>query len=416
MVAILGYSRQQIFEAVQEMYTTVADTPQAGFHFPVGDSVCHLLDYPAEQVSLLPDLARESFIGVGCPMRAGVPSDGETVLDIGSGAGADSLIAAKFAGPGGRVLSLDLTAAMTRRLKQAADQAGVTNVHVLQGSAECLPLADASVDLVISNGMLNLVPDKRRAIAEMFRVLRPGGRVQLADVVIRRPVTVDCSDDPQLWAECVVGATVEDDLLALFQEAGFENVRVVRRHDYFSHSPSSQTREIAAGFGAHSLELCMQRGERAPNRLRQWWQRVNPLRMITRIRRHGWTGAATLVLALLACYGTLLALALLAALGASITLADVPWAGPSSAIAAIVTAIVVATGMRRHQRLEPILVGSIGAGMVAWALLIDFDATVELIGFVLLGIAVAADVLLRRHVDAKLLGLKRDRVRDRGVK
>lgn len=405
MVAILGYSREQIAAAVQDMYTAVADDPHAGFHFPVGEPVSRLLDYPAERFARLPDMVRDSFIGVGCPLRAGGPRSGETVLDIGAGAGADSLMAAQQVGPDGRVLALDLTEAMTRKLRQAVAQAAAENLDVLQASAERLPLADACVDLVISNGVLNLVPDKRRAVAEMFRVLRPGGRVQIADVVIHRPVTVDCSEDPRLWAECVVGATVEDDLLALFRDAGFEDVRIVRRHDYFAHSPSAQTREIAAGFGARSVELAMRRGTQAPSRIRQWWQRFNPVRLLARIRRQGLAGVAGLVLALLACYGTLMALAVLAAFGLGVTVADVPWAGPTAAIAAGLAAVAVTAGLRRHRRFGPTVVAVTGAALVAHALLVDFNETVEFIGFVLLGIAVGWDVWLRRSRDSRLLGL-----------
>ena len=92
---------------------------------------------------------------------------------------------------------------------------------------------------ITSNGALNLLPDKRRAIKEMLRVLRPGGRLQIADVVIRRPVTVDCDDDPRLWVECVVGATVDEDMVTLFRDCGFQNIETVRVHDYFAHSPSA---------------------------------------------------------------------------------------------------------------------------------------------------------------------------------
>lgn len=405
MVAILGYSREQISSAVQDMYTAVADDPDAGYHFPVGESVGRMLDYPSAYFAQLPDATRQSFIGVGCPLRAGAPQRGDSVLDIGAGSGADSLIAARMVGPEGRVYSLDLTAAMTQRLKHAADAAGVNNIEVLRASAERLPLADASVDLVISNGMLNLVPDKRAAVAEMFRVLRPGGRVQIADVVIRRPVTVDCSEDPRLWAECVVGATVEDELVALFMGAGFEDVRIVRRHDYFAQSPSAQTREIADGFGARSIELAMRRGEQPPGRLARWKQRLDPRRWIANIRRRGLLGMTSLVLALLACYGTLAALALLAALGFGITLADVPWAGPTSAVIAIVAAIAVIAGVRRHQNVLPSLLAIPGAALVAYALLIDFNAVVELVGFMVLAIAVVSDAWLRRRHDVRLLGL-----------
>jgi SAM-dependent methyltransferase len=406
MVAILGYSREQILDAVQSMYAAVADTPGAGFHFPVGEPAGRALGYPAERLKRLPARVRESFVGVGDPFHAEAMRPGDTVLDIGAGAGGDTLIAAGLAGPEGHVVALDLTEAMTRKLKHAIDEAGTDNVSVLRASAEGLPLADESVDVITSNGVLNLVPDKRRAVAEMFRVLRPGGRVQIADVVIRRPVTVDCREDPRLWVECVVGATVDEDFLALFREAGFEDVRVLRGHDYFAHSPSRQTREIAAGFGARSIEATMRRGPRAPGRFQRWLYRLNPVRGLARLRRHGLMGAAGLVTALLACYGTLSVLALLTALGAGHLLNNIAWAGPTSAGAAAFAAVAVAAGIRRHRRFAPAVLAVAGAGLVGYALLIHFNAITELVGFVLLGAAVVWDIRLRRRAEARVLGLR----------
>ena len=164
------------------------------------------------------------------------------------------------------------------------------NVEVIQACAEHLPIANASIDTITSNGALNLIPDKRRAIREMFRVLRPGGQLQLADVVINRPVNVNCDSDPRLWVECVVGATVEDSLLAMLGDAGFENVRILRRLDYFAHSPSQQTREIATRFGAHFTELTAERAGQAPRWWHQWLRRCHPRRWLADLHRRGLLG------------------------------------------------------------------------------------------------------------------------------
>jgi TusA-related sulfurtransferase len=138
----------------------------------------------------------------------------------------------------------------------AAARAGnAGDVRLVEGNAEKVPLPDASVDVVTSNGVLNLVPDKRGAFAEIFRVLRPGGRLQIADIALGRPVSDACRSDPQLWAECVVGATLEDGYLALLEGAGFERIEVLGHLDYFSASVSSATRSIAQSFGAVSLVL-----------------------------------------------------------------------------------------------------------------------------------------------------------------
>jgi arsenite methyltransferase len=255
MVAILSNQREAILEAVREMYTQVASFPARVFHFPTGPAACRFVGYPEAVLDALPTVATESFAGVGYPFAAGVIRPGDTVLDVGSGSGTDALVASRLVGPEGRVLGLDMTPAMLGKLQRSAAAAGATNVHPLPGGAEEIPLPDASVDVVTSNGVLNLVPDKRRAVAEIFRVLRPGGRVQIADIVLGRPVSGACRDDPRLWAECVVGATPEADYLRLFRAAGFTEVEVLGRLDYFSGSPSPETREVAELFGAISLVL-----------------------------------------------------------------------------------------------------------------------------------------------------------------
>ena len=404
MVAILGYSRPQIFEAVRDMYTVVADAPDSRFHFPVGREAGLALGYPPGELELLPDPLLESFAGVGYPFSADAIRPGDTVLDIGAGAGNDSLIAAHRAGGDGHVIALDLTPAMTRKLRRAATADGAARVSVLQASAEAIPLADESVDAITSNGALNLVPDKRRAVAEMFRVLKPGGRLQIADVVISRPVTVDCDSDPRLWVECVVGATVDEDLINLFGDAGFEDIRVVRTLDYFSHSPSAQTREIAAGFGARSMEIGMQRGERAPSAAWQLLRRSNPRRLLASAWRRGVMGMMGLGLALLACYGTLAAVAILPLLGVGLALNEGLWA-TAIAIFACLTAVAVVPGLRRHHAYGPPALSILGAGVITYTMFVHYSMVVEVTGFVILASAVAWDIHLRRRMQARLLGL-----------
>lgn len=255
MVAILSNQREVIFEAVQAMYTDVASHPEKVFHFPTGRDACRFVGYPDEQLDLIPPTAVESFAGVGYPFAAGAVQPGNTVLDVGSGSGTDVLIARTWAGPSGKVIGLDMTEAMLEKLARNVSLAGATNVEWVQGNAEEIPLPDASVDVVTSNGVLNLVPDKARAVAEIFRVLRPGGRVQIADIVLGRPIDTACSADPQLWAECIVGATPEDSYLAFFHAAGFAEIETLAKLDYFSASASPETRSIATSFRACSLVL-----------------------------------------------------------------------------------------------------------------------------------------------------------------
>lgn len=404
MVAILGYSKTQILSAVQDMYTRVADSPDQPFHFPLGRELGRHLDYPDQELAQLPAAALNSFAGVGCPFHLNALRPGDVCLDIGAGAGVDSLIAARRVGEAGWVFALDLTAAMARKLKDTLRTKGFGNISVIQGSAEALPLADASVDCITSNGALNLVPDKRRAIREMYRVLRPGGRVQLADVVIRRPVTVDCDDDPRLWVECVVGATVDDEFLELLRETGFEDVSIDRRIDYFSLSPSAQTREVASSFDAHSIELGMRRGQQPPSRLRQWWARLNPVRLAAFVWRRGWLGMAGLGLAILTCYGLLAASGLLALMGVSLALNDTVWAG-AIALFATLSLISVLPGLRYHRSPWPGLYAGLGTALVLYALFLDYRFLTELAGFVLLLIGVILDVRRRRQRQNQVLGL-----------
>ncbi|MCE9682550.1 MerC family mercury resistance protein [Halomonas alkalisoli] len=406
MVALLGYSRQQIVAAVQDMYTAVAEAPASPFHFPVGGKASEQLGYPAEYTADLPPALLGSFAGVGYPFRAHAIRPGDTVLDIGAGAGNDSLIASRIVGPAGRVIALDLTAAMTRKLKQSAERCDAGNLDVVQASAEQLPLPDASIDAITSNGALNLVPDKRRAVAEMFRVLRSNGRLQLADVVIHRPVSVDCHDDPRLWVECVVGATIREDLIALFEDAGFEEVATVGSHDYFALSPSAQTREVAESFGAHSIELGMRRGERAPSLPRQWSRRLDPRRWLLRLRRRGLLGLSALGLALLSCYGTMALVGLLPLLGIGLALHEGAWAGTIAAFV-LLTLVALAGGYRYHRAIGPILLAAAGSAAVLYALFIDYRVLVELAGFLLLGGAALWDLRQRRREEARVLGLDR---------
>lgn len=255
MVAFVSLKREAIQHAVRDMYTAVARMPGRVFHFPTGEVACRLLGYPQEQIQAIPATAVESFAGVGYPFAADLIRAGDHVLDIGSGSGTDALICAKLVGNGGRVYALDMTEEMRNKLRSNVAAAGITNLEILDGEAEAIPLPDASVDMVTTNGVLNLVPDKARAIAEIFRVLKPGGRLQISDIALARGISERFRQDPQLWAECVVGAVEEERYLEMLRLAGLEGVERIGHFDYFSHSSSDKTREVARLFNAYSITI-----------------------------------------------------------------------------------------------------------------------------------------------------------------
>jgi SAM-dependent methyltransferase len=253
MVAIYSDKKEFIFRAVREMYSDVALHPGKRFHFPTGRLACLFVGYPAAQLDLLPAAAVESFAGVGYPFAAGAIGSDDIVLDIGSGSGTDTLLASTLS-PRGKVHALDMTDAMLDKLRRNAAEMGATNVLPLPGNAEEIPLTASSVDVVTSNGVLNLVPDKPRAFAEIARVLRPGGRLQISDIALDNPVSEKSRADPKLWAECVVGAVVEDTYLAMLRDAGLD-CELIGRQDYFSGRANADTRRAARALGAHAITL-----------------------------------------------------------------------------------------------------------------------------------------------------------------
>jgi SAM-dependent methyltransferase len=186
---------------VQSIYSRVASTPDGEFHFHRGaDYARSFLRYDGKALAALPARAVESFAGVGNPLRIENVLPGSTVVDIGSGAGTDLLLAAKAAGPRGRAIGIDMTDSMLRKAEAAAAEAGLSNVELRQGDALELPVESGSADFVISNGVLNLAPDKRRAFSEVFRVLRPGGRFLYADIVVAAELPESIRRDIDLWS------------------------------------------------------------------------------------------------------------------------------------------------------------------------------------------------------------------------
>jgi len=185
-------------EEIRKTYAAVSQEPERDFIFPTGRAWAEDLDYPLELANV-PDSAVESFAGVANPFSLGSIEPGERVLDLGSGAGTDSLVAAQMVGPAGSVTGIDMTPEMLEKARASAAEMGVDNVTFIEADAERLPFDDDAFDVVISNGVIDMIPDKDAVFSESFRVLVPGGRIQVADVTIQRPVSEEGKRNIDLW-------------------------------------------------------------------------------------------------------------------------------------------------------------------------------------------------------------------------
>ena len=198
MAVEIGIDVELLKSEIKKTYASVSREPEKDFVFPTGRAWAEDLGYP-EELAGVPESAAESFAGVANPFSLGRLEPGERVLDLGSGAGTDSLVAAQMVGPDGYVTGIDMTPEMLAKARAAAEEMGVRNVEFVEAEAEKLPFPDGSFDVVVSNGVIDLIPDKDAVFAELFRVLRPGGRIQLADVTIQQPVSEEGKRNIDLW-------------------------------------------------------------------------------------------------------------------------------------------------------------------------------------------------------------------------
>jgi SAM-dependent methyltransferase len=186
-------------KAIQDEYKEVAEHPDKGFHFHTGRRLTKIVGYKEEWLTGVSELSIESFAGTGNPFAMGEMAAGEKVVDVGSGGGIDSLIAARMVGATGKVVSIDMTPAMLEKARTAAAESGIDNVEFREAYMEELPVPDGWADVVISNGVLNLTPDKEKVLSEMFRVLRPGGRLQIGDILVSREIPEGAKKKVDLW-------------------------------------------------------------------------------------------------------------------------------------------------------------------------------------------------------------------------
>jgi arsenite methyltransferase len=237
---------------VKHMYRLVAEQPHGAYHFEMGRALAERLGYDPELLDRLPAGAVDSFAGVGYIFGLAALRDGERVVDLGSGSGMDACYAAHLVGPGGHVLGVDFTPHQINRARQLVAAAGLQQVEFHQGRIENVPVADGTVDCVVSNGVINLSPEKPRVFSEAARVLRPGGRLALADIVTERRLTDAIVSDADLWAACIGGAAQQDDYQQAIEGAGLQ-ITAMWRNDY--QFLSQRARDAGATYGVKSISV-----------------------------------------------------------------------------------------------------------------------------------------------------------------
>jgi arsenite methyltransferase len=244
-------------ERVKDMYREVAEEPHKDFHFETGRPLAERLGYPPADLDRIPAAAIDSFAGVGYYFDLAAIRDGETVLDLGSGSGTDSFIASLHAGPGGRVIGVDMTDAQLDKATALAREGGVLGVEFRKGYIESPPVEPGSVDCVISNGVINLSADKPTVFAQAARALRQGGRLALADIVtaVQLPEGITC--DAALWAACIGGAMQRDRYREAIEAAGFELVEVRENTGY--RFISDRAAGASDKYGVTSISLLAER-------------------------------------------------------------------------------------------------------------------------------------------------------------
>jgi arsenite methyltransferase len=237
---------------VRIMYRHVAEEPHGTYHFEMGRTLADRLGYATDVLDRIPTGAIESFAGVGYFFDLAELSPGERVADLGSGSGMDVFYAAHLVGPTGHVVGVDFTREQLEKARRLAAEAGIDHVDFRQGRIEGPPLPDAHFHCVISNGVINLSPQKQGVFAEAARVLRPGGRLAIADIVSEKQLTDAIVGDADLWASCIGGAAQEDAYREAIESAGLR-VEKIRRNPY--QFISEQARNASDTYGVKSISV-----------------------------------------------------------------------------------------------------------------------------------------------------------------
>jgi len=245
--------RADLERQVKDMYRLVALEPHGEFHFEMGRALAERLGYAPADLDRIPGEAIDSFAGVGYHFALAALKPGERVLDLGSGAGMDTFIAALQVGPSGEVVGVDMTDEQRAKAERLRDRAGLRNVTYLKGYIESIPCPDAAFDVLISNGVINLSADKSRVFAEVARVLKPGGRLAISDIVTEAPLPQGVAENATLWAACIGGAVQQDAYRETIVAAGFRLLRVVDNTAY--RFISSNAKAASEKWGVKSISL-----------------------------------------------------------------------------------------------------------------------------------------------------------------
>lgn len=251
----------ELRDKVKVMYRAVAEAPDGEFHFEMGRVLAERLGYPSGELDRVPPEAIESFAGVGYHLGLAAIANGERVVDLGSGSGMDAFLAARQAGTQGEVVGIDMTDGQLSKARRLAERDGFTNVRFEKGYIEEAPVADASVDVLISNGVINLCDDKTAVFREIARMLKPGGRMAMSDIVTERQLTEAIVCDVNLWASCIGGAMQEDEYRRAIEAAGLELDTVQDNPQYHFISDSAQG--ATETFGVKSVSVLATKSARA---------------------------------------------------------------------------------------------------------------------------------------------------------
>jgi arsenite methyltransferase len=255
--ATVAFDPKDLEAKVKDMYRSVAEDPHGEFHFEMGRVLAERLGYSPGDLDRIPAEAIESFAGVGYYFHLAALKGGETVVDLGSGSGMDTFIAALKVGPGGKVIGVDMTDEQRRKAERLRDRDGFGTVAYVKGYIEDVPLPDGIADVVISNGVVNLAPDKGKVFREAARLLKPGGRLAISDIVteVQLPESIVCNST--LWAACIGGAAQQNDYRSQIEAAGLRVVTVEDNPQY--QFISDNAKGASKKFGVKSVSLLAQR-------------------------------------------------------------------------------------------------------------------------------------------------------------